>query len=137
MSCVVQFARGARMLLGSKESRAPSLPCPPRRRKRRSASLHLVEAESLSSILPRRSRGCQSLTSKQSTKPLSDNDLRQAAKPSGAKSGAVDAEADVTALARALLELPEEDRQRLLKLLETDDRGNEGARGSRRIPISS
>jgi len=58
------------------------------------------------------------LTSKQSTKPLSDNDLRQAAKTSGAKSGAVDAEADVTTLARALLELSPEERRRLLKIIE-------------------
>jgi len=77
------------------------------------------------------------LTSKQSTKPLSDNDLRQAAKTSGAKSGAVDAEADLTALARALLKLSPEERRRLVKLLETDDRSNEGACGARRIPISS
>jgi len=35
----------------------------------------------------------------------------------GAKSGAVDAETDLTALARALLELPEADRRRLLRLL--------------------
>jgi hypothetical protein len=55
----------------------------------------------------------------------------------GAKSGAVGAENGLTALARRLLELPEEDRRRLLKLLESDDRGNEGARGARRIPISS
>jgi len=36
----------------------------------------------------------------------------------GAKCGAVDAEADVTALARALLELSPEDRRRLLKIIE-------------------
>jgi len=58
------------------------------------------------------------LTSKQSTKPLSDNDLRQAAKTSGAKSGALGAQTDLTALARALLELSPEDRRRLLKIIE-------------------
>jgi len=44
---------------------------------------------------------------------LSDNDLRQAAKTSGAKSGAVDAENGLTALARGLLELSPEERRRL------------------------
>jgi len=54
---------------------------------------------------------------------LSDNDLRQAAKTSGAKSGAVGAQTDLTALARALLELPPEDRRRLLKLLQNGSSG--------------
>ena len=49
---------------------------------------------------------------------LSDNDLRQAAEPSGAKSGAVGAQTDLAALARALLELSPEDRKRLLKVIE-------------------
>ena len=38
----------------------------------------------------------------------------------GAKSGAVGAENGLTALAKQLLELPDEDRQRLLRLLQTD-----------------
>ena len=38
--------------------------------------------------------------------------------PRGAKSGAVGAQTDLAALARALLELPPEDRRRLLKIIE-------------------
>jgi len=49
---------------------------------------------------------------------LAANDLRQAAESSGAKSGAVGAETDLSALARALLELPEDARRRLLKIIE-------------------
>jgi len=41
----------------------------------------------------------------------------------GANCGAAGAETALSALARALLELPEDDRRRLLKLLQSDDGG--------------
>jgi hypothetical protein len=61
---------------------------------------------------------CVSVTSNQSPKPLSDNDLRQAAKTSGAQSGAGGAETDLSWLGRMLLQLSPEERRRLLKIIE-------------------